>query len=75
MTSSACKHDESVCPRCAVVYECRVGRITSCQCMSVKLTEEQRQYVSSLFNGCLCANCLLTLQTEYMEIDRMLDAY
>ncbi|MBD2754608.1 cysteine-rich CWC family protein [Spirosoma validum] len=63
---SAYKHDQVVCPRCETVYECKVGSINLCQCTSVELTEEQRQYIRSLFDGCLCARCLSALRTEYI---------
>lgn len=65
MTQAACKHEQVACPRCGTIYECKVGSIGLCQCIAVQLTEEQRQYVSSQFRGCLCAKCLLALRTEY----------
>lgn len=65
MTNAACKHEQMACGRCGTVYECKVGSINLCQCMAVQLTEDQRQYIGSIFSGCLCANCLLALRTEY----------
>lgn len=66
MTGSACKHDEVTCPRCGIIYECKVGSINLCQCTAIELTEEQRHYINSLFSSCLCASCLLALRTEYI---------
>ncbi|WP_420149120.1 cysteine-rich CWC family protein [Spirosoma sp.] len=59
------KHEHTACPRCQRRFECRVGSINLCQCQAVTLTEAQRQYVNSLYQGCLCANCLRELRTEY----------
>ena len=65
MTNVACKHDQVACGRCGAVYECKVGSISLCQCTAVQLTENQRQYIGSLFSSCLCATCLLALRTAY----------
>lgn len=62
------KHDQVVCPRCGIVYECKMGSINLCQCTAVQLTEEQRYYVGSRFGDCLCVNCLAALQTEHNQI-------
>lgn len=61
------KHDQVACPRCGTIYECKMGSINLCQCMAVQLTEEQRQYVGSLFSDCLCASCLMALQADYNQ--------
>ncbi len=45
-----------------------MGSINLCQCTAVHLTEEQRQYIGSLFSDCLCANCLVALQTDYNQL-------
>lgn len=68
MMHSRSKHDQVACPRCGTIYECKMGSINLCQCTAVQLTEEQRQYISSSFSDCLCATCLLALQTEYNQI-------
>ncbi|WP_461107737.1 cysteine-rich CWC family protein [Spirosoma koreense] len=65
MSSTSCKHDQVVCPCCRTVFECKVGSIDLCQCTAVQLTGSQRQYIGERFSGCLCAGCLLALQTEY----------
>lgn len=67
MMDSTCKHDRVACPRCGTVYECKVGSINLCQCMSVQLTVEQRQYIGLLYSGCLCADCLKALRTDYVK--------
>ncbi|WP_461081844.1 cysteine-rich CWC family protein [Spirosoma flavus] len=59
------EHEPTNCPRCGGSFACRADTIGLCQCQVVRLTEDQRQYVSSLFQGCLCANCLRALGSEY----------
>ncbi|MBK0380742.1 cysteine-rich CWC family protein [Mucilaginibacter segetis] len=38
---------------------------TTCQCSTMQLTLNEVQYISELYEGCLCAACLLELQQEY----------
>ncbi|WP_460950633.1 cysteine-rich CWC family protein [Spirosoma daeguense] len=63
------KHEHTGCPRCHRSFECRVGSINLCQCQSLTLTEAQRHYVSSLYQGCLCADCLRILRSEYNQLN------
>ncbi|WP_460978476.1 cysteine-rich CWC family protein [Spirosoma knui] len=62
------KHDHVACPRCQRIFECKVGSINLCQCQSIRLTDAQQQYVSSMYQGCLCSDCLLTVRTEYNQM-------
>ncbi|QKJ31570.1 cysteine-rich CWC family protein [Mucilaginibacter mali] len=59
------KHEIVYCDRCRATFECKANAYTKCQCNTVQLTLNEVQYVSELFDGCLCANCLLELQQEY----------
>lgn len=69
------KHELVHCPRCQRPFECRVGSINQCQCQTVVLNTEQRQYIESQYTGCLCADCLLVLRTTYnrMEYDKAIN--
>lgn len=60
-----CKHEDKLCPRCNVVFECKAGTVMQCQCRAVQLSVEESLYVESKFEDCLCVNCLLALQKEY----------
>ncbi len=60
-------HEEKICPRCQARFECKVGSINLCQCQTVRLTDEERAYIQSRFDDCLCANCLLELKREYNQ--------
>jgi hypothetical protein len=59
------KHEIVRCERCQSAFECKANSFTKCQCTKVQLTLNETQYVSELYDGCLCAACLLALQQEY----------
>jgi len=61
----ATKHEIIRCDRCNAPFECKANSFTKCQCSTVQLTLNEVQYVSELYEGCLCAACLLHLQQEY----------
>ncbi|NVM63828.1 hypothetical protein FHW88_002117 [Mucilaginibacter sp. SG538B] len=61
------KHEIIRCERCQTPFECKANSFTKCQCSTVQLTISEVQYVSELYDGCLCANCLLIIQQEYRE--------
>jgi hypothetical protein len=61
------KHETIHCERCNAAFECKANSYTKCQCNTVQLTINEVQYVSELYDGCLCANCLRELQKEYQE--------
>jgi hypothetical protein len=62
------KDEHTACPRCQRVFACKVGSIRLCQCQSVQLTDPQQEYVRSLYQGCLCADCLLILRSDYNQM-------
>lgn len=59
------KHEIIHCDRCNDTFECKANAYTKCQCSAVQLSINEVQYVSELYDGCLCANCLRELQEEY----------
>ncbi|RKR84961.1 hypothetical protein BDD43_5215 [Mucilaginibacter gracilis] len=59
------KHEIIRCERCSTAFECKANKFTQCQCSAVALTINEVQYVSELYDGCLCAQCLRVLQQEY----------
>jgi hypothetical protein len=61
------KHEIIRCERCSVPFECKANKFSQCQCSVVQLTLNQVQYVSELYDGCLCADCLRILQQEYIN--------
>jgi hypothetical protein len=61
-------HEMINCERCNAVFECKANSFTKCQCMDVKMTLNDTQYVSERYEGCLCAGCLLILRDEYRAL-------
>ena len=60
-----CKHEEKHCPRCNTPFECKVGSIMLCQCAPIKLSQEERDYLQSQYDDCLCASCMQAMKREY----------
>lgn len=61
-----CKHEQKHCPRCNIIFECKAGSISLCQCSAIQLSVEERAYVESRFEDCLCISCLTDMQKEYL---------
>jgi len=59
------KHEIVACERCRSPFECKANSFTKCQCMTVQLNINETQYISELYDGCLCAACLTVLRDEY----------
>ena len=61
------KHEIISCERCGTAFECKANSSTKCQCNTVQLNINEMQYVSEMYDSCLCAKCLFELQQEYLE--------
>ncbi|WP_325388375.1 cysteine-rich CWC family protein [Mucilaginibacter sp.] len=59
------KHEIVSCERCSSPFECKANSFTKCQCTTVQLTLNETQYIAELYDGCLCAGCLMELKKEY----------
>lgn len=59
------KHEDKNCPRCGILFECKVGNINQCQCSGILINNEEQQYISKQYNDCLCFNCIVAVRTEY----------
>lgn len=59
------KHEIKYCPRCETAFECKVGSILLCQCTAVRLEDDERDYINSQYDECLCADCMKILKSEY----------
>ncbi|MBU0697090.1 MAG: cysteine-rich CWC family protein [Bacteroidetes bacterium] len=62
------KHEIISCERCKTKIECKANNYTQCQCAKVQLNLNELQYISENHEGCLCANCLNELATEYQKV-------
>jgi Cysteine-rich CWC len=60
-----CKHEEKLCPRCSIAFECKAGTIMQCQCSTIHLTVEESAFIQAKYEDCLCINCLHELQKKY----------
>lgn len=60
-----CRHEDKHCQRCGLVFECKVGNITQCQCYGIVLTEAEQQYISKQFTDCLCFNCIKDMRLQF----------
>ena len=58
------KHESKQCPRCGRSFVCRMGDIARCQCSTVRIPTQARDYIARLYNECLCASCLDILAKE-----------
>ncbi|MBN8858687.1 MAG: cysteine-rich CWC family protein [Sphingobacteriales bacterium] len=52
------KHELKYCPRCGKDFECKVGDINRCQCTTVLISGETRQFLEQTHYDCLCSACL-----------------
>ena len=59
-----CTHETKFCPRCKTPFECKVGSILLCQCSTVKLTEEEKDFIGAAYSDCLCASCMTAMRAE-----------
>ncbi|MBA2591001.1 MAG: cysteine-rich CWC family protein [Pseudomonadota bacterium] len=59
------RHEDKICPRCGVTFECKVGTVLICQCSSVDLSREERAYIMDYYDDCLCADCLRELKADH----------
>jgi len=64
------KHETIACDRCSATFECKANSFTKCQCTTVPLNLNETQYISELFDGCLCAKCLAELKQEYIALTK-----
>ena len=60
------KHETKYCPLCQQPFVCRVGDVGRCQCSSVTLHQETREFLERMSFDCLCARCLLETDRKVM---------
>ncbi len=63
-----CTHEQKYCPRCQKSFECKVGSILLCQCTTVILEQEERDYIARHYEDCLCTDCMSAMRAEYHHI-------
>lgn len=61
------KHELVSCERCENLFECKSNSSIYCQCNQIELSLNESEYISSLFDNCLCLSCLAVLKEEYQS--------
>ena len=60
-----CGEEYKSCPRYHAPFMCNAGSISRCQCSTVELDRQERNYIQEHYEDCLCARCLVALKAEY----------
>jgi Cysteine-rich CWC len=64
-----CLHEQKYCPQCKLQFECKAGSIHLCQCSNIYLNKEEKDFIATQFEDCLCINCLRQLKEKY-DLDK-----
>ncbi|MDP2712661.1 MAG: cysteine-rich CWC family protein [Solirubrobacteraceae bacterium] len=56
-----------VCPRCSAPFDCGVDT-AACWCRGVTLNDTTRAALTQYYEGCLCRECLTSLEESRPEI-------
>jgi hypothetical protein len=59
--SSAPANDTVLCPRCSAPFECG-AKAGGCWCTGVVLDDQIRADLATFYKGCLCRECLETIE-------------
>lgn len=50
------------CPCCKGEFICKPKNISECDCMKIRLSPEEQDFIGENFSGCLCNSCLKELK-------------
>jgi|GEM_PF-2202530 len=56
------------CPRCKAEFICKPKNISECDCMKIRTSPEELNYIASKFSACVCNKCIKELKQEYLSI-------
>jgi len=56
--------EKKLCPRCGNSFDCLHNEIANCHCVSIVLTENQREFIKQNYSDCLCNKCLLEIKEQ-----------
>jgi len=59
------KHETKTCPHCQKNFECKCGDVINCQCETIELKQQHRDYIFKQYDDCLCASCMAFMRSEY----------
>jgi hypothetical protein len=57
----------NACPRCSRDFDCGIGTGT-CWCAGVDVAETMRAALAQYYDGCLCPECLQSLDDERPQV-------
>lgn len=63
-----CEHEAKTCARCNQSFECKPFDIGNCQCASIQLGSEEKHYLQTQYDDCLCINCLRAIRQEFFQL-------
>lgn len=66
-TEYVIKFDPVNCPRCKSEFICKPNHISNCDCMKIRLSPEEQNFISAQFATCVCNTCLKELKFEYFK--------
>lgn len=52
------KHEIKYCGRCSAQFVCKVGDVLACQCSTVSISQNTKDFLLETSYDCLCANCM-----------------
>ncbi len=55
---------EKHCAACSKPFECNTEDISACQCSSITLKEQAKEYLSKTYSDCLCIECLTKINIQ-----------
>jgi len=53
------------CTRCGNEFICKPNDISQCDCMKVRISPEEQNFISAKALTCVCNSCLKDLKLEY----------
>jgi hypothetical protein len=60
------KHERVRCLRCGERFACKINSPMRCDCVDIRLTPGEMEYILPLADGeCLCSDCLDQLRADY----------
>ncbi|MDO8999193.1 MAG: cysteine-rich CWC family protein [Bacteroidota bacterium] len=54
------------CPRCKDEFICKPKNLSTCDCMKIRLSPEEQNFISEKFSTCVCNKCLKEMKHEYL---------
>lgn len=58
---------QKICPKCKKSFFCQADDISACGCSQLSLSNETKSFLSKTFYGCLCSECLRSINSMVAE--------